>query len=81
MVPGPVPWHAPTASAAGLSVSSDLGMFAAAASAWLNFTAGLVTGALAGGDTGQQALILRILTGMLANPLDVAGLELLLGAR
>lgn len=63
----------------GAIVRPDLGIFAAAASAWLNFTAGLVAGALAAADTDQQELVLANLTDMLARPLDRASLELLLG--
>ena len=58
----------------------DLGIFAAAAAALLNFTAGLAARALAGGDTDQQAFVFRNLIDLLTGPLDRAWLELLLGS-
>lgn len=64
----------------GAVAGPDLGIFAAAASAWLNFTAGLVAQALVGGDTDQQTFVLRNLTDLLVRPLDRATLELLLEA-
>jgi Ser/Thr protein kinase RdoA (MazF antagonist) len=64
----------------GAVAGPDLGIFAAAASAWLNFAAGLAVRALAGGDTDQQEFVIRNLTELLARPLDRARLELLLGA-
>jgi Ser/Thr protein kinase RdoA (MazF antagonist) len=64
----------------GGGAGQDLGIFAAAASAWLNFTAGLAARALAGGDADQQTFAVRNLTSLLTRPLDRTRLELLLGA-
>jgi len=61
----------------GTAPDRGLAMFAAAASAWLNFAAGQVAGALGGADDEQRAFALGNVTAMLAHPLTRETLTLL----
>jgi aminoglycoside phosphotransferase (APT) family kinase protein len=51
----------------GAEPEPELAMFAAAASAWLNFACGLIARALHGGEREQRAFVLGSLTATLAN--------------
>jgi aminoglycoside phosphotransferase (APT) family kinase protein len=64
----------------GMSREPALALFAAAASAWLDFAGGLVARALNGGDGEQGTFVLRNLRATLANPPARARLERLLDA-